>query len=204
MLDRARASFVRVDADTRRQDMIDACAKVLAEKGVDGCSVRTVCASAGVSPGLLRHYFAGIDDLIAATYAHVGERVSTALALAVADAGGTRRGKLNAYVAASFKAPITDAELLSTWLAFWSLVKTDHEIARLHGSIYDDYRRGLEDLLSECGIGPAELRLAAVAITALVDGLWLELCLDPKTFSPEEAQRIALRWVDTLIRQPRF
>lgn len=204
VLDRTPHGYVRPEADSRRQGMIDACAKVLAEKGVDGCSVRMICAEAGCSAGLLRHYFAGIDELVAATYAHVGDRVSAALKEAVEDAGSTRRGRLNAYVAASFKPPLTDPALLATWLAFWGMAKVDGEIARLHGGIYEDYRRGLEELLSECGIGPAERRLAAVAITALIDGLWLELCLSPGAFKAEEAARIAHRWVDTLIRQPRF
>ena len=201
---RTRAAFTRSGPDIRRQELIDACARMLAERGADGVSVRTICAAAGVSPGLLRHYFAGIDDLIAATYAHVGERVKRALDEAVADAAGTRRGQLNAYVTASFRPPITEPAMLSTWLAFWSLVKTDNEVARLHGDIYASYRNGLEDLLAECGVGPAELRLVAVAVTALIDGLWLELCLDPSTLSTEEASRIAHRWLDALLRQPRF
>lgn len=206
MLDpqRSRTPFVRAGADKRRQELIQACAHVLAERGADGVSVRTICAEAGVSAGLLRHYFEGIDALIAATYAYVGDRVMSALDDAVLEAAGTRRGRLNAYIAASFRAPITDSALLSTWLAFWSLVKTDGEIARLHRDIYSEYRSRLEELLGECGIGPAELRLAAVALTALIDGLWLEICLDPTIFTADEASRVALRWLDTLIRQPRF
>jgi hypothetical protein len=35
-----------------------------------------------------------------------------------------------------------------------------------------------------------------VAITALIDGLWLELCLDDSVFTPEEAIGIATRWLD--------
>ena len=40
---------------------------------------------------------------------------------------------------------------------------------------------------------PARARLAAISLTALVDGLWLELCLDPSTFSAEEAQAMVER-----------
>lgn len=200
----SRATFIRAKPDERRQALIQACAEVLSEKGAEGVSVRTICARAGVSPGLLRHYFDGIDALVAATYASVSERVIGALEDAEKAAAGTRRGRLNAFIAASFRSPISEPALLSTWLAFWSLVKTDDEIARLHRDIYSDYRARLEDLLGECGIGPAELRLVAVALTALIDGLWLELCLDPTTLTPEEATRIAMRWLDMLIRQPRF
>jgi hypothetical protein len=35
------------------------------------------------------------------------------------------------------------------------------------------------------------LRRTAIAITALVDGLWLELCLSPQAFNADEAAAIA-------------
>ena len=76
---RTRARFVRESADVRRQAMIDATARCLAERGVGGTSVRAICARAGVSSGLLTHYFAGVDALILATYGDVGAKVSAAL-----------------------------------------------------------------------------------------------------------------------------
>ncbi|WP_423787489.1 TetR family transcriptional regulator C-terminal domain-containing protein [Klebsiella pneumoniae] len=41
--------------------------------------------------------------------------------------------------------------------------------------------------------------MAAIAITALVDGLWLELCLSPGCFSADEAGAIARRQIDVLL-----
>jgi hypothetical protein len=38
-----------------------------------------------------------------------------------------------------------------------------------------------------------DARLAAIGLTAVVDGLWLELCLDPTVFTPAEAGAIAER-----------
>ena len=189
-----RASFVRAP-DARRQSLIEACAAGLAVRGVAGLSVRSICADAGVSPGLLRHYFAGIDALVAATYGHVGEQVSAALAAAVAEAGAHPRARLHAYVTASFRPPIAAPELLATWLAFWSLVKTDPEIARLHGEIYAAYRIELEQLLADAGVAATDIRLAAIAVTALVDGLWLELSLDAQVFTAAEAGAMAERWL---------
>ena len=39
----------------------------------------------------------------------------------------------------------------------------------------------------------------AIAVTALVDGLWLELCLSPGCFSVGEASGIARRFLDTIV-----
>ncbi|MBO9711428.1 TetR family transcriptional regulator C-terminal domain-containing protein [Sphingomonas sp.] len=193
-------NFTRAEPDARRQSLIEAAARVLAARGSSGASVRTICAEAGVSPGLLRHYFDGIDALIADTYRWTGERVNRALEAAVAEAGADPRARLVAYITASFRPPIADAELLATWIAFWSLAKARPEMGELHAELYAGYRRGAEALLAECGVAAAKVRLAAVALTALVDGLWLELCLAPGEFSPDEASAIAGAWVEATIR----
>ena len=135
--------------------------------------------------------------LIATTYRWTGDRVQSALAKAVAGAPQTPRKQLLAYLTASFAPPIADPELLATWLAFWALTKTDSQIARLHGEIYRDYRAELETLLA--AFSPGDHRLAAVALAALVDGLWLELSLGNAPFSREEAGALVEKWLDALL-----
>jgi TetR/AcrR family transcriptional regulator, transcriptional repressor of bet genes len=194
-----RQSFIREVADIRRLSLIAACARCLAARGAQGVSVRAICKEAGVSAGLLRHYFSGVDALIAETYRATGDRVERALADAVANAPPTPRARLLAYVTASFRAPIADADLLATWLAFWGLVKTDPAIAAIHDDIYRNYRTGIETLIDAQSATPRNNRLIAVALTALVDGLWLELSLGSAPFTPEEASVLAERWLDTLL-----
>ncbi len=184
-------AFTRADADERRKSLIAAATRVLARDGAAGASVRAIAQEAGVSPGLVTHHFGGVDALIAANYAHVGAAVTAALDAAVAGAGDDPRARLSAYVAASFAPPIADRALLATWVAFWSLVIARDDVARLHDEQYGHFRAGLERLLGDCGIAPAARRRAAIAITALVDGLWLELCLSPEVLDAAEARAIA-------------
>jgi AcrR family transcriptional regulator len=184
-------AFKREEPDARRLSLIAACARVLARDGVAGASVRAIALEAGVSPGLVNHYFPGIDALVAATYAQTGARVDAALAAAVAAAGPDPRARLEAYVIASFQPPIADPDLLATWIAFWSLVRSRPDIARLHDEQYGGFRIQLEALLADCGVADAALRRNAIAITALVDGLWLELCLSPQSLGAVEAAAIA-------------
>ena len=188
----SKPAFSRAEPDVRRQSLIEATARVLARDGATGASVRPIAIEAGVSPGLINHYFAGIEALIAATYSAVGDQVSNALAAAVAAAGSDPRARLTAYVTASFAPPIADRALLATWVAFWTLT-TKPQIAERHDAIYAQYREELEGLLAECGIAAADRRLTAIAITALVDGLWLELCLSPDRFTADEARSLAER-----------
>ena len=132
----SKPSFTRADPDARRLSLIEATAQVLARDGASAASVRAIALEAGVSPGLVTHHFGGVDTLIAATYAHVGEQVSAALDAAVSGAGEDPRARLMAYVAASFAPPIADRALLATWTAFWGLVIARGEVAALHGAQY--------------------------------------------------------------------
>ncbi len=192
-------AFRRAEPDARRLSLVEACARVLARGGAGGTSVRAIAVEAGVSAGLVGHYFSGIDALVAATYAHVEEQVSLAIDAAVDAAGPDPRARLEAFATASFRAPIADPQLLATWIAFWSLVRSRPDIARQHAQQYAAFRLRLEALLGECGLPDQHRAAAAIGVTALIDGLWLELCLSPDAFGPAEAARIVRAALDAVI-----
>lgn len=193
--------FTRDQPDVRKRKLIEAAAQCLAELGHAGTSVRAVAARAGVSPGLVTHHFKGIDELIAATYAQVGEQVAAVLNQAIDEAEGAE-AKLRAFIDASFRPPVLDRDLLAVWLSFWSLVRRDPQVRMVHKQVYVDYRRRLEALIGAIAKQrkfKIDAHLAALALTAMLDGLWLELCLDPTTFSTADATRIAHAWVDDFV-----
>jgi len=192
-----RSSYRRAPAE-RRQALIDAAARSLARHGAGGVSVRTIATEAGVSPGLVTHHFEGVEPLIAATYRQVSERVGEALGEAVTAAGDDPRARLEAYVVGNFLPPVMDEALLGTWLGLLGLTRSMPLVAAAHAESYADFRAAIERLLVECG-SKGDRRMEAVAITALIDGLWLELCLDRSVFSASEAAALARRWIDALL-----
>jgi TetR/AcrR family transcriptional regulator, transcriptional repressor of bet genes len=195
--------FTRDLPEARRRQLIEATRRCLARDGLAGTSVRQVAAEAGVSPGLVRHHFAGMQDLVAETYRATGREIAAVLDAAVGTAGPSAEARLRAFVDASFKPPLLDPDLLAVWLAFWSLTRNDAEIRGIHAKVYAEYRKIVERLVAGFA---AERRIeiparpAALGMIALLDGLWLEHCLDPQTFSADEAARIAQQWVDNLAR----
>ena len=192
-----RQAFTRESADARRADLIEATAAVLAEQGLAGTNVRAICARAGVSPGLLRHYFGGIDDLVAATYQATSDRMDAIFASSVEGAGKDPRARLLAYMTASFRPPVTDPELLGAWTAFWALARSDTRMADIHAESYAGYRDRLGKLLAACGARDATP--LAIMLTAMVDGLWLELSLDAGSFGAEAAVQMVERAVGALV-----
>ena len=78
------------------------------------------------------------------------------------------------------------------------MVKSEPSVAAVHAESFAAYRRRIEGLLAALaafrGV-PVDTRLGALGLSALMDGLWLELCLDPSSFTPDEAVTLALNWV---------
>ncbi len=79
-----------------RQALIDSALTVLADKGVDGFSLRETARRAGVSPAAYKHHFADTRALMTALAAIAFTRLADALEKADATAGQSRRDRLAA------------------------------------------------------------------------------------------------------------
>ncbi len=194
--------FTRKLADDRRGALIDATIESLKRNGHDGLAVRKIAAQAKVSSGLINHHFPKKDALIAAAYRRFHGQLLEGFQAAVARAPATPRARLHAFLEANFAPPNLDRNVLSGWLVFWSLYRHSRSIQRAHRDTYHGYvelvRRLLSDLPRDGGANRLTPRLAAIGLTALLDGLWLEWCLDPDNFSPREAIKLCESWCDSL------
>jgi hypothetical protein len=121
---------------------------------------------------------------------------------AVADQQVLPRERLRRFFQASFSPEILDPAVFNVWLVFWSMVKHSPEMRAVHKRTYRRYRSMLEGFLGEVAAAGAvprfDLRLAAVALSALLDGLWIELSLSPATFKPADAMALCDDWVGAL------
>jgi TetR/AcrR family transcriptional repressor of bet genes len=196
------ARFSRLDPELRKALLIKATLVCLKQFGFQGASIRKICAQAGVSVGLISHHYSGKDELVAEAYRSITAQVMQALRSAVAAAKPDARARLSAFFQASFSAEMLAPELLDAWLAFWGAVKTAEAINSAHKHSYGQYRsllaQMLADLAAEGGWNDFAADLAAVSLSALLDGLWLEFGLNPGVFSPEQGVQICEAWVDGL------
>jgi AcrR family transcriptional regulator len=207
-----RPRFRRQLPQQRRAALIAATIECLKRYGHDGLSIRTISAQAGVSVGLINHHFPNKDELVAAAFRHFNRELVEGLKAAAARAD-TPEARLRAFLDASFSPPNLDADVLAVWVVFWGLYRHSRPIQRVQRATYTDYVRLVRGLLadlpgkaSEGGKGRSRgggvnLRLAAIGLTALLDGLWLDWCLEPGKFRPREAVTLCESWVDALCRR---
>ena len=164
--------------------------------------MRRISAQAGVSIGLINHHFpeerhADRAGLPLFQLAARGRRARGGSAGAVFGARALR-----AFFRATFSPPNLDRDVLTVWVVFWGLYRHSPEIQKVHGETYREHvdlvRSMLADLAAEAGKFRFSLRLAAIGLTAMIDGLWLEWCLDPGNFRPAEAIALCESWVNSL------
>ncbi|RVJ51992.1 TetR family transcriptional regulator, partial [Sinorhizobium meliloti] len=63
-----RRSFYRAPEGERRQELIEATLDCISEFGLKGATVRQIALRAGVTAGLVRHYFESKDQMVAEAY----------------------------------------------------------------------------------------------------------------------------------------
>jgi TetR/AcrR family transcriptional repressor of bet genes len=202
---RGRRSFTPEGVEARKKDLLYATLDAIAARGLDKATVREIAKRAGVTPGLIRHYFVSKELMIQAAYRGVSD-IMFESALAVAEAAGPdAKARLLAYVMASFRPPITDPRNLTLWATFISRLSVDQALAGIHRDAYTEARQRLEDYivaaLRQEGRTPSsdEARMLSISVNALIDGLWLEGTMAPDLFDEGELARAAVSSVERLL-----
>jgi len=201
---KGRARFRRAAPEDRRRQLGEAALRCIVKHGNAGVSVRQIAAEAGVTQGLITHHFGEINELVAYAFDIMSAGLLQAVMTAVEEAEPTPQGRLDAFIEASFSPLLFDRDVLGVWVVFWGLILHSPRMSASQQGEYSDYVTTVEglvrDLAAAEGFAVADIRLTAIAFTALLDGLWLAWCLNPASFKPEEGVRLCRNWVEGLRR----
>ena len=143
-----RRKFRREGEEKRRDQLIAAALEIIAKEGPGTATVRAIAAQAGVTQGLIRHYFSSKEDLTREAYRQFMAAMIADNSAALDAAPATPEGRLAAFVAASLRPPVMSASRLRLWSGFIYLVRTDPEMAAIHEVTYLAYREQLEGLIA--------------------------------------------------------
>lgn len=196
--------YRRALPEDRRGDLVEATLTCLAEHGHAGVSVRRIAAQAGVSAGLVNHHFDGIEALVAAAYEKLSKDLLATVMTRVERESDPRR-RLSAYYAAIFSDEVLDPGLLKVWVVFWSLLPHTEPLKAIQQRMWSDYRGSIERELAACPAADPCFDPATVALglAALMDGLWLQGCLDPGSYRAADAVALCETFTDdALARRP--
>src|ERR1700723_3682110 len=153
--------------DTRRRQLVEVTIDSLAELGYVGTTLAQIAARAGVSPGLVAHYFDDKDGLLDAAFRSLARRVGTQVRARLRLVA-TPRGRIQAVIDANLAPEEFDQRTGSAWLAFWGQVLHAEVLKRVQ-NVYQ--RRTLSNLCHALKqlVPPQEARSLAAMIAAMID-----------------------------------
>jgi len=161
----------------RRRQLVDAAIETVGEMGFTQAPVSRIAARAGVSPGIVHHYFKDKNDLLEAAMRDMLEQLRQGVVHRLRQAR-TPEQRLDAIIDGNFASEQFDRSAIAAWLAFWAEAPHNPALARLRrinaSRLHSNLRHAVRPLFP--GEDPDEL---ASVLAATIDGLWLNAALSP-------------------------
>jgi betaine-aldehyde dehydrogenase len=186
--------------EVRRTQLVEVTIDSLAELGFVGTTLAQIAGRAGVSPGLVAHYFGDKDGLLEAAFRSLARRVGTQVRARLRHAA-TPRGRIQAVIDGNLAPEEFERRTGTAWLAFWGQVLHVAPLKRIQ-SVYQ--RRTLSNLRNSLKrlMPPDEAHSLAAMIAAMIDGVWLRAALSGwREADSESARALLTAFVDGRLKQ---
>jgi TetR/AcrR family transcriptional regulator, transcriptional repressor of bet genes len=186
-------------AEERREQLILATIRCVADHGLADTTIATVAQEAGLSQGIVNLHFRSKDGLLTETLRYLADEYRNAVQEAAAAGEVNPVDGLLAMVELDFRRSICSRDKLAVWFAFWGERRfrpTYRRICAERDRSYDDMVRLIcARLCEEGGYADVEPGLVDDGLSALTDGLWLDLLVRPESMSRERAKRVTLSYL---------
>ena len=182
----AGPKYSRLTSLSRRAALEEAALVCMARGGILEFTIDKVCRQAGVSRGLITHHFQSKDGLLVAVYANI-----YAKSMAAIDAPRPGLARIAAMIEASFAPDMFSREVLNIWLTLWGEIANNPVLQAEHRRQYATYVADVTAAIDELAAARAltvDAAALARAFIALVDGLGLQRCIEPRLMQPEAAK----------------
>jgi len=186
-------------APIRRRQLVEAAIAVIHEEGFGQATVARIARRAGVSSGMVHHYFEDKDDLLFTTMRHLLAELRADAAARLSRATSPRE-RIRAIIDACFSEAQFDEQVFSAWLALYGNAR---QSPRLQGILSIYHRRLRSSLMHELrhlAPLPEAMRMAE-GIGAMIDGLWLRYALTGKPDQPETPRALTHDYVTAALEQ---
>jgi TetR/AcrR family transcriptional regulator, transcriptional repressor of bet genes len=190
--------FRRYSSEVRAAMLIEAGLACLAKGGIGAFTVDNISREAQASRGLIAHHFGSRDLLLAAVY----EAAYKPMLDSIAPGPDGTPLDLPALIDRIFAAENTTPGTLNIWLALWGETTSNPALRAAHRQNYGLYRATVRNAITRRA-AERELTLdadrLAISVIALVDGLWLEQCIDPDRITLAQARAACIGLLEPIL-----
>ena len=182
----------------RRQQLIEATLESVAEVGLHATTINSISKRAGLSSGIISHYFGGKQGLIEATVRFLLNSLKTSL-ISKTQQPCSAEERLMFIVEANFSIIQQQTISTKTWLSFWAQSMHDEQLHRLQTvnakRLYSNLAFSFKTLMPE-----NDAKRAAKLAAGMIDGLWLRAVLSKASVQEfKQAEQLAKHYVSSLI-----
>jgi len=188
----------------RKTQLIKATIRSIAKHGLSVTTMSTVAKEAGLSQGIINLHFQSKDRLLEETLRYVVDEYRRAWFKALDNCGDSAAEKLAALVQVDFDKQVCQRNKLAVWFAFWGESRSRPTYRQICAQRDQEYRqvqsRLCAEIISEGGYS-SNANHVAYGLTAMSEGLWLDLLLNPVDLTPEQAFEISMAYLQDVFPQ---
>ena len=195
-----RVGDVADTADQRREQMLRAAIAVIEEWGFPETRIADVAARAGTSPALVIYYFKTKDQLLTEALRYAEDAWYEAGTQRMAGITSAAR-RLEELVVMNFLEEL-EGEATSSWLLWldlWAQSVRLPEVATVRQKFDERWRETISSVVlagQEAGeFGPVDAEDFAVTLSALLDGLAIQVAVREPTVTATRAFELSMRFV---------
>lgn len=178
-----------------RRKLIDAAIEAIARHGFSGLSVSRLSEHSGLARGMVNLHFHRKDKLLHEVLQHLADVYRASWQAALSLAGADPAARLLALIEHDVKRNGHDDRALIAWLAFRQEAITNPSYRPLcdtrEAAFFGTVKSLCAALIREGGY-PIKPEVAALGITYLLEGLWLDWALDPERYRVATGRSVCL------------
>jgi TetR/AcrR family transcriptional repressor of bet genes len=159
----------------RRRQLIEATIDTIEAHGFSETTIARISNAAGLSSGIIAHYFGGKNALLAATMRSLLTDLQREMIRRLRRAS-TPIGRIEAILGANFAAEQSTPKICAAWLSFYGQVPHSPELKRLHRIYVSRLRSNLLAAFRQLLPQEAAER-AAEGMSSMIDGIWVRAAL---------------------------
>lgn len=181
----------------RRDELMDAAIDVVGEAGLSGATVAIIAGRAGMSPGLINHYFESKEELLALAMRSLSNLFRHDI-LDIMPADPTPVQRLKAIIDGSFAPQHFRGAKREAWMQFMLASQSEPRIKHLYHLTGARFVSNIKFAVRQL-VEPEDVDDIVDGIAAMIDGFFWQIAGEYEEEDFERARRICWRYVCLLI-----
>ncbi len=179
--------------EKRREQLIKATIRCIARRGLSATTMADVTQQAGLSLGIVNLHFQSKERLLTETLRYLADEYKAAWeSVLAASRDNTPAHTLKALMELDFSRAVCERKKIAVWFAFFGEAKSRPTYQKLCEQYDREYGEALAgvcaDVIVDGGYKNLDADVIASILSAITNGLWLDILLTPASVDRESAR----------------